>query len=59
MPTLLWKGWISVRDGFDPTHTPTTDWCGPKVQQNKMDKFLSIHGVNLFLKKFSTSHLSL
>ena len=35
---------IRARNDFDPTHTTTTGWSGPKDQQNKTDKFLSLDG---------------
>ena len=39
------KGEIRARNDFDPTHTTTAGWSGPKDQQNKTDKFLSVFGV--------------
>ena len=36
---------IRVRNDFDPIHTTTTGWPGPKNHQSKTDKFLSFFGV--------------
>ena len=34
-----------MRKDFDPTYTTAAGWSGPKDQQNKTDKFLSVFGV--------------
>ena len=42
---------IRVRKDFDPTYTTATGWSGPKDQQNKADKFLSVFGVMYVIVK--------
>ena len=34
-----------TRQEFEPTRRTTSGWSGPKDQQNKTDKFLSVYGV--------------
>ena len=41
-----------TRNDVKATPHGTGGWSGPKDQQNKTDKFLSIYGVNSFLKSF-------
>ena len=45
------KSEICTRADFGTTYSSTSDWSGPKDQQNKMDVFLSKKGVSYVINK--------